>query len=133
MSFKKVLAILLGLFLLVGLTGVLVVAVFLPRYVRRTVIEEAERRGIALEPGDIGFGWGWAQIKGSKASLIGVPEVRATVSVIDVELKGFVPQRFTVNGLAIQVVGEAAKLQGDSQPGRARTSNSSASRCSSSR
>jgi len=106
-SFKKVLAILFGLLVLGMLSMGVLVAVFLPRYVHGAVQEQARRRGIALEPGDISVGLGWLQIKDSKVSLVGVPAIQATVGIIDVELDGLTPKRFTLNRASIQLTGEA--------------------------
>ncbi|MFZ5892487.1 MAG: hypothetical protein ACOY0T_15615 [Myxococcota bacterium] len=113
MSFKKVLAILFGL-LVLGLLGMgVLVAVFLPRFVHAEVVEQAKRRGIELEPGDIGFGLGWLQVKDAKLGLVGVPAIRATAKIIDVELARFTAQRFTLNQVTLEAVGEPTQLEAD--------------------
>jgi ADP-dependent NAD(P)H-hydrate dehydratase / NAD(P)H-hydrate epimerase len=109
-SVKKVLLVLFALFV-VGAIGLgVLVALLVPRYVEREVLAEAEARGIQLIPGEISFGFGWLQISDAKLSLIGVPGLKATVSIVDVELKGMVPLRFTVNDLKADAVGEPVAL-----------------------
>lgn len=111
MSLKKVIAILFGLFALGALGVGVAVAVFLPRYVRNSVIEQAKRRGIELEPGEVSFGLGWVQLKDAQLSLLGIPGIRARAGIIDVELARLVPQRFTLNQVKIEAAGSAASLE----------------------
>jgi hypothetical protein len=110
-SSKKILAILFGLFALGAAGMAIVLAVFLPRYVRGQVIEQAKRRGVELEPGEVSFGLGWVQLKDAQLSLVGIPNIRARAGIIDVELDRFVPRRFTLNQVKIEASGSAATLE----------------------
>lgn len=108
---KQVLAVVFGL-LVVALVGTgIAVAVFLPRYVRGQIVEQAKRRGIELEPGEISFRLGWVQVKDAKLALIGVPGVSVKAGLIDVELASFVPQRFALGDVHIEATGSAATLE----------------------
>ncbi|HET9933318.1 MAG TPA: hypothetical protein VFQ35_21585, partial [Polyangiaceae bacterium] len=77
------------------------------------VIEQAKRRGIELEPGEVSFGLGWVQVKDAKLSLVGLPGIRAKAGIIDVELARMTPQRFTLNDVKVEATGSASGLQGD--------------------
>ena len=99
---KKVVAILFGLFVLGALGVGIAVFVFLPKYVRAQIIEQAKRRGVELEPGEVSFGIGWVQVKDSNLSLVGLPSVRAKVGIIDVELARFTPQRFKLSDVKVE-------------------------------
>jgi hypothetical protein len=85
-------------------------AVFMPRFVEREVIAQAEARGFELVPGKIGFGWGWVQISDAKLSLIGVRGLSASAAIVDVELDRVVPLRFTLNEVKVEAVGDPVAL-----------------------
>ena len=110
---KKVVAILFGLFVLGALGVGIAVFVFLPKYVRAQIIEQAKRRGVELEPGEVSFGIGWVQVKDSNLSLVGLPSVRAKAGIIDVELARFTPQRFKLSDVKVEATGSAAALEAD--------------------
>lgn len=110
---KKVVAVLFGLFVVVALGVGVAVLVFLPRYVRAQLIEQAKRRGVELEPGEVSFGLGWVQVKDAKLSLVGLPSVRAKAGIIDVELARFTPQRFALTDVKVEATGSAAALEAD--------------------
>jgi hypothetical protein len=107
---KKVLLVLFALFVLGALGIGVLLAIFVPRFVEREVIAQAEARGFTLEPGDISFGWGWLQLSDAKLSLIGVRGLSATLGIVDVELEGLVPKRFTVNQVKAEAVGDPLVL-----------------------
>ncbi|HYO94611.1 MAG TPA: hypothetical protein VER33_08855 [Polyangiaceae bacterium] len=110
MSAKKILLVLTGLFLSVLLMLGVVLALLVPRWIKDEVVRAALARGIELSPGEIRYGWGWAQVSSSRVTLLGVRGLKADVGIVDVELAGFEPQRFTVNRVQVEAVGEPSEL-----------------------
>ncbi len=110
MSLKKVFAILFGLAAVSVLGVTLLVALLLPRFVEAEVIKQAKQRGIELLPGEVAFGIGWLQLTDSEVRLIGAPAFRAKIGILDVELEGLEPKRFTLNQVKLDLVGDPSAL-----------------------
>ena len=99
------------LIVFVGVIGILVgVYLWLPGYVQKRVVAEAEARGIALTPGEVGFGFSWVQLSGATAKLIGAPSFEAKLGLVDVELKDFEPVRVQLTDVQVGVSGTLPRV-----------------------
>jgi hypothetical protein len=95
----------------VGVIGILGgIYLWLPGYVQKRVVAEAKARGIELTPGEVGFGWGWVQLSGATAKLIGAPSFEAKIGLVDVELNEFVPTQVQLSGVRVGVSGTLPRV-----------------------
>lgn len=105
-----------GLLVALGVVvvGVLAIVVglllVLPTYIRRHVVAEAEARGIALDPGEIGFGWQWLQLSGATVKLIGVPSFEAKVGLLDFQFQDGKPVMVEANDVQAGVSGSLPRV-----------------------
>ncbi len=105
-----------GLLVALGIIGVGVgailfgIRVYLPRYIEKRVVAEAAARGIALTPGEIGFGFGWVQLTGATAKLAGAPSFEAKLGLVDVQLKDFEPTQVQVSDVQVGVSGSLPRV-----------------------
>lgn len=106
MSAKKILLILFGLIACGLLVLGVSIALILPRLVEQRVVAEARARGVELTPGEVSFGLGWLQVTDSRLTLIGVPGLEVRAGLIDAELDGLSPVRFTMARVQAVAVGE---------------------------
>jgi ADP-dependent NAD(P)H-hydrate dehydratase / NAD(P)H-hydrate epimerase len=86
------------------------IKVYLPRYIEKRVVAEAAARGIALTPGEVGFGFGWVQLTGAMAKLIGAPSFEAKLGLVDVQLKDFEPTQVQVSDVQVGVSGSLPRV-----------------------
>ncbi|HET9953977.1 MAG TPA: hypothetical protein VFQ61_05720, partial [Polyangiaceae bacterium] len=108
---KLLAAAVLGLFATIALVVGVVVQFVLPRYARSLVISEARERGIELTPGDISLGMGWVQVSDATFKLVGVRGVTGQAGIVDVELAGRTPKKFTTNRVKLAVTAEPEVLR----------------------
>lgn len=100
-----------GLLLALGIVVVGVIAIvaaillYLPGYIEKRVVAEAKARGIDLVPGEVSFGYGWVQLSGASAKLIGAPSFAAKLDLVDVSLQGFTPVQVQLSGVQAGVSG----------------------------
>jgi len=105
-----------GLLVALGIVAVGAVAIvvglslYLPRYIEKRVVAEAKARGIDLTPGEIGFGWGWLQLSGATAKLIGAPAFEARLKLVDIALDGFELKSVEVSDVQIGVSGSLPRV-----------------------
>jgi ADP-dependent NAD(P)H-hydrate dehydratase / NAD(P)H-hydrate epimerase len=105
-----------GLLVALGIVvvGALAVALglwlYLPGYIEKRVVAEAKARGIDLTPGEIGFGWGWLQLSGATAKLIGAPSFEAKLKLVDIALDGFEPKSVEVSDVQVGVSGSLPRV-----------------------
>jgi hypothetical protein len=95
--------------LLFGGAAVIGIAVVGPMAKDR-VIEEARKRGVALELDGVWFWWWSATIEGARFQLIGVPGVAGRAATIDVVLDALDPSSIEANDVQVDAVGSAADL-----------------------
>ncbi len=109
---KRSRALLVGFgIVIVVLIGVVIgLEVYLPRYIEKRVVAEAEARGIELSPGKIGVGWQWVQMSGATAKLIGAPSFEAKLGLIDVQLKSFEPVLVQLSDVKVGVSGSLPRV-----------------------
>ena len=86
------------------------IRVYLPRYIEKRVVAEAAARGIALTPGEVSFGFGWVQLSGATAKLIGAPSFEAKLGLVDVQLKDFEPTQVQVSDVQVGVSGSLPRV-----------------------
>jgi len=97
--------------IVVGVAGIVVALLaYLPGYVERRVVAEAKARGIDLSPGEVSFGYGWVQLSGASAKLIGAPSFAAKVELVDVSLQGFTPVQVQLSGVQAGVSGSLPRV-----------------------
>ncbi len=97
--------------IVVGVGAILFgIRVYLPRYIEKRVVAEAAARGIALTPGEIGFGFGWVQLTGATAKLAGAPSFEAKLGLVDVQLKDFEPTQVQVSDVQVGVSGSLPRV-----------------------
>jgi len=94
--------------------GVMAVVVglwlYLPGYIEKRVVAEAKARGIELTPGEVGFGWGWLQLSGATAKLIGAPSFEAKLKLVDIALDGLTPKSVEVSDVQVGVSGSLPRV-----------------------
>lgn len=94
-----------------GVVGILIALLWwLPGYVQRRVVAEAEARGIALTPGEVRFGFGWVQLSGATAKLIGAPGFEAKLGLADVQLQSFEPVSVQLSDVQVGVSGTLPRV-----------------------
>jgi len=86
------------------------IKVYLPRYIEKRVVAEAEARGIALTPGTVSFGFGWVQLSGATAKLIGAPSFEAKLGLVDVQVAHFEPTLVQVSDAQVGVSGNLPRV-----------------------
>ena len=105
-----------GLLLALGIVVVGVVGIiagilwYLPGYIEKRVVAEAKARGIALTPGEIAFGFGWVQLSGATAKLIGAPAFEAKIRLADISLQGFEPVQVQLSDVKVGVSGSLPRV-----------------------
>ena len=105
-----------GLLIALGIVVLGVVAilgallVYLPSYIRSRVVAEAEARGIALEPGEISYGWQWLQLSGAGVKLIGAPSFEAKVKLLDFQLQDWKPSLIEASDVQVGVSGSLPRV-----------------------
>jgi hypothetical protein len=100
----------LGILVLGVVAGALGLWLYLPGYIEKRVVAEAKARGIDLTPGEIGFGWGWLQLSGATAKLIGAPSFEAKLKLVDIALDGFEPKSVEVSDAQVGVSGSLPRV-----------------------
>ncbi len=94
-----------------GVVGILVgIFAYLPGYIEKRVVAEAKARGIALTPGEISFGFGWVQLSGATAKLVGAPAFEAKIRLVDVTLQGFEPVQVQLSDVQVGVSGSLPRV-----------------------
>ena len=91
---------------LLVLAGVLLYVFWIPHL----VVQEAKKRGVELELGEVSVSWGHATLESSRFRLEGVTGLQGEVDHVEVTLDGFEPRAFEARGLKLQVVGSAPTL-----------------------
>jgi len=95
----------------VGVVGIVGgILVYLPGYIEKRVVAEAKARGIDLAPGEVSFGFGWVQLSGASAKLIGAPSIAAKLKLVDVSLQGFQPVQVQLSGVQVGVSGSLPRV-----------------------
>lgn len=95
----------------VGVIGIVgAILVYLPGYIEKRVVAEAKARGIDLTPGEVSFGYGWVQLSGASAKLIGAPSIAAKLKLVDVSLQGFEPVQVQLSGVQVGVSGSLPRV-----------------------
>lgn len=100
----------MGAVVLAAISCAALVFLLLPRWVEGRAIAAARERGVVLSPGELRFGWGWVQMSGATAELVGVDGVRISIRIADVALNGMTPKRFALDGVEIEVEGRPVAL-----------------------
>lgn len=96
---------------MIGVIGIVAaILVYLPGYIEKRVVAEAEARGIELVPGEVSFGYGWVQLSGASAKLLGAPSIAAKLALVDVSLQGFQPVRVQLSGVQVGVSGSLPRV-----------------------
>ena len=94
-----------------GLAAIVVgLLLYLPGYIRQRVVAEAEARGIALEPGEISFGWQWLQLSGAQVKLIGAPSFEAKLGLLDFQLTDWKPTLIEASDVQVGVSGSLPRV-----------------------
>jgi hypothetical protein len=95
----------------VGVIGIVgVILLYLPGYIEKRVVAEAKARGIELVPGEVSFGYGWVQLSGASAHLIGAPSIAAKLELVDVSLQGFEPVQVQLSGVRVGASGSLPRV-----------------------
>jgi hypothetical protein len=84
--------------------------VVLPSYVRRTFIELAEARGIALEIASVEVSLHTLTLVGVRASLPEVPDADATAAEVSVAMSGLSAEHVAARGVAVAIHGRFASV-----------------------
>jgi hypothetical protein len=100
----------LGIVILGVVAIVVGLLVYLPSYIRTRVVAEAEARGIALEPGEISFGWQWLQLSDSTVKLIGAPSFEAKLKLLDFQLQDWQPRMIEATDVQVGVSGSLPRV-----------------------
>lgn len=93
---RAVLAIVLGFGAVLLLFGAVAALYAVPWLVERAVVQLARARGIALEPGQVRFGWGWVELTSTRATLVGVRSVEVHLGRAVVDLDWLGPKRIAL-------------------------------------
>ncbi len=101
---RRIASWLVGAVLLVA-SGIAVVELALPRYVRRACIEEAMAHGIALTIDDAKVTRSGFVLVGVKAQATEVPGASAEAAEVQIETKDLHPQKLTASGMLISLEG----------------------------
>jgi ADP-dependent NAD(P)H-hydrate dehydratase / NAD(P)H-hydrate epimerase len=105
-----------GLLLALGIVVLGVIGIiagilsYLPGYIEKRVVAEAKARGIALAPGEVAFGFGWVQLSGATAKLIGAPAFEAKIRLADISLQGFEPVQVQLSDVQVGVSGSLPRV-----------------------
>jgi hypothetical protein len=91
--------------LALAVAGAAAAAYWLPRWVRRQVIEAAAAHGITLTIEDAKIAQGGFRLLGLRATADDLPGASASAPELDVETSGLRPTRLTVKGADIEVSG----------------------------
>jgi hypothetical protein len=95
--------------LLLGISAVVVIAVYKPM-VRERVIAEARARGVELEVGEVEVWFGSLTLKEARFGLVGVKGVEGRAERIDVLLDGLRPTRAALDELTMEITRPAPEL-----------------------
>lgn len=85
-------------------------AILAKPFLRQHVIDEAARRGVVLEPGEVHVAFGHVSVDRSSFRLIGVPGVSGTAESTEVFLDFLTPKRVETRGVSVEAVGSAPML-----------------------
>ncbi|HYJ10649.1 MAG TPA: hypothetical protein VEX18_16615 [Polyangiaceae bacterium] len=110
MKRRNGLLIALGVVVLGAVAIIVGLLLYLPGYIRQRVVAEAEARGIALEPGEISFGWQWLQLSGATVKLIGAPSFEAKVGLLDFQLADWKPTLIEASNVQAGVSGSLPRV-----------------------
>jgi hypothetical protein len=95
----------------VGVIGIVgAILLYLPGYIEKRVVAEAKARGIELVPGEVSFGYGWVQLSGAEAKLIGAPSFAAKIRLVDISLAGFTPLQVQLSNVRVGVSGSLPRV-----------------------
>ena len=100
----------LGIVVLGVVAAVVGLWLYLPGYIEKRVVAEAKARGIELTPGEVGFGWGWLQLSGATAKLIGAPSFESKLKLVDIALDGFEPKSVELSDVQVGVSGSLPRV-----------------------
>jgi len=98
-----------GVVALVALAGLLL-WLALPTLIEAEVKKRAREQGVELTLGTLDFGWEWAELRASKAELIGVPGLALGIDRLNVELDGTKLTRLDFTGLSVDASGSVPAL-----------------------
>lgn len=102
----------LGLLAFVGFVVIAGVAfaLWFPGWVRETAVEEARKRGVELELGEVSLRWGSATLTDCKFRLTNVRGLSGSVKRVELTLDGLDPKAIDAEGVTVNAVGSAADL-----------------------
>jgi hypothetical protein len=105
------------LLLILGAGCVALIALFsvlmwlaLPTLIEAEVKKRAREQGVELTLGTLDFGWEWAELRKSKAVLIGVPGLELGIDRLNVDLDGTKLTRLDFTGLTLEASGSVPAL-----------------------
>ncbi|MBW2526786.1 MAG: hypothetical protein JRI23_21565 [Deltaproteobacteria bacterium] len=80
------------------------------RWIHDKAIAEARRRGIELDLGSVDLDWDRVKLRHFRFSLVGVPGVKGSVELLQIDLDDLEPTRIGARGVRLEVEGSAAAL-----------------------
>jgi len=98
-----------GFVALAGLAGLLL-WLALPTLIQAEVKKRARDQGVELTLGTLDFGWEWAELRASKATLVGVSGLELGIDRLNVELDGVKLTRVDFTGLTVEASGSVPAL-----------------------
>jgi len=98
-----------GVAALAALAGLLL-WLALPTLIEAEVKKRARDQGVELTLGTLDFGWEWAELRASKAELIGVSGLALGIDRLNVELDGTKLTRLDFTGLSVEASGSVPAL-----------------------
>lgn len=98
-----------GFVALAGLAGLLL-WLALPTLIQAEVKKRAREQGVELTLGTLDFGWEWAELRASKATLIGVSGFELGIDRLNVDLDGTKLTRLDFTGLTVEASGSVPTL-----------------------
>jgi hypothetical protein len=82
----------------------------LPGLITREVVKRAREQGLELTPGTIDFGWEWAELRASRARLVGVDGLELGFDQMVADLDGTKVTKIAINGLKVSATGSVPAL-----------------------
>jgi hypothetical protein len=98
-----------GFVALAGLAGLLL-WLALPTLLQAEVKKRAREQGVELTLGTLDFGWEWAELRASKATLIGVSGFELGIDRLNIDLDGTKLTRLDFTGLTVEASGSVPTL-----------------------
>ena len=98
-----------GFVALAGLAALLL-WLALPTLIQAEVKKRAREQGVELTLGTLDFGWEWAELRASKATLVGVSGFELGIDRLNVDLDGTKLTRLDFTGLTVDASGSAPAL-----------------------